>query len=86
MGIYVNSINMCVDIIIIAILIILLDTKIVANKYLAFCRFLIIIWCLVLFSFFMSDKSEGVKEKNATSDPEINPEHITSIIQDIKSI
>ena len=74
---------MCAEIIIIAMLMMLLDTKIVANKYFTFFKCLIIICCFV---FFNSDKSDGFNEKKATSDPEISPEHIISIIQDIKSI
>ena len=70
----------------IAILITLLETKIVANKYLGFFKFLIIMLSLVCFSFFISDKSDGLREKKATSDPEIKPEHMINIIQDVKSI
>ena len=58
----------------------------VASKYLTFFKFLIIVLCVLFLSFFISDKSEGLSEKKATSEPEIRPEHITSIIQDIKSI
>ena len=86
----------------IAILIILLATKIVANKYFAFFKFFIIVLCLLFFLFFISDycyipnlkivefcKQEkipsicfpkGLKEKYATSEPEISPEQITRII------
>ena len=38
--------------------------------------------CLLFFSFFISAISDGLREKNATSDPEISPEHMTKIIQD----
>ena len=64
----------------IAILIILLATKIVANKYFAFFKFVIIVLCLFFFLFFISEISEGLKEKYATSEPEISPEQITKII------
>ena len=63
-------------------LITLFATNIVANKYLVFLRFLTIVLCLLFFSFFISEISDGLREKNATSDPEISPEHITKIIQD----
>jgi len=86
MLIFINKLSICDDKITIAIFMMLLETKMVANKYLTFCKFLIIVLCALFFSFFISDRSEGLSEKKATSEPEIRPEHITSIIQDIKSI
>ena len=51
----------------------------VARRYFAFFKFFIIVLCLLFFPFFILEISDGLKEKYATSEPEISPEQITRI-------
>ena len=63
--------------------IILFAIKIVAKRYLGKLKCVIIILSCFFFDFFSSDKSEGSREKKATSEADTNPDDIISINQKI---
>ena len=65
----------------IAILIILFAIKIVARRNLGWFKWLIVILSWVFLDSFIFDRSDGVNEKKATSEAEINPDNKIKIIQ-----